>query len=161
MLRGLSLLNSIFHSSVCLLFQEVTVADERVKEKEGEIKLGGCITTCTSICYTKLTVKCDWRRHLSKAVKLPMNYTVLTPSSLPLYILPSLFVFLFLPLGLSAWLPLIFSFFPPHCHMYLCQSTISNMGCAGRGIKRICHCFYLLMYLIYSCYMLLYLSLCP
>lgn len=88
---------------MCLLFQAVRTVDERVKEKEGEIQLGGCIT-CNNICYTKLIMKCDWRRHLSKAVKLPMNYTVLTPSSLSLslYNLPSLLIFLFLPLGISA-----------------------------------------------------------
>lgn len=57
------------------------MAGGRVKAREGEIKRGGCVT-CYSICYTELIVYRDWRRHLSKAVKLPMNYTALTPFSL-------------------------------------------------------------------------------
>lgn len=58
------------------------MAGGRVKAREGEIKRGGCVT-CYSICYTELIVYRDWRRHLSKAVKLPMNYTALTPFSRP------------------------------------------------------------------------------
>lgn len=106
------------------------MADERVKEKEGEIKRGGCIT-CYSICYTELIVYCDWMRHLSKAVKLPMNYPFL---SLALSV--HLALALYLPLSPFGTQPVcmtlsLFLCLFPRCHMYLSQSTISNMGCAG------------------------------
>lgn len=120
------------------------MADERVKEKEGEIKRGGCIT-CYSICYTELIVYCDWRRHLSKAVKLPMNYPALTPFSLSLslYILPSLFIFLFLPLGACLRDSLSFSLFvSPLSHIPVSE-RYQQHGMCRRGMKCICHCFYI------------------
>lgn len=110
------------------------MADERAKEEGGEIKPEGGGVTCYCMCCTKLILNCDGRRRLSEAVKVPMNHTALTLFSLSLHVLVSLFIFLFLPVGfsLSAWLslPLFLCLFL-RCHMYLSQSTISDMGCAG------------------------------
>lgn len=74
------------------------------ERQKGEIKREGGSITCYCMCYTKLILNCDGRRHLSEAVKVPMNHTALTPFPLSLYILLSLFIFLFFPLWDSACL---------------------------------------------------------
>lgn len=121
------------------------MAGGRVKAREGEIKRGGCVT-CYSICYTELIVYRDWRRHLSKAVKLPMNYTALTPFSLA-HSLP-----LSVHLTLAFYLPLLPFGSQPVCVTLSLVSPLSHVpvsehyqqhGMCRRGMKCICHCFYI------------------
>lgn len=74
------------------------------EQKRGKGKMkreGGCVT-CYCMCYTEMILHCDGRRHLSEAVKVPMNHTALSlflSLSLSVYILLSLSIFLFSPFG--------------------------------------------------------------
>lgn len=142
--RSQSLRLSCFHERLSfklnLLFLCVCVCiserrrDDRVRVKEGEIKRGAGSITCYCVCYTELILNCDGRRHLSEAVKVPMNHTVLTPFSLSLSVYLTLTLYPPLsPFGTQpvCVTPTLFLCLFLHCHMYLSQSTISDMGCTG------------------------------
>lgn len=154
LLRDPSLLNAIFcfcvFVSAFLIEREMT--DGRVKKKEGEIKRGGGRITCYCMCYTKLILNCDGRRHLSEAVKVPMNHTALTPFSLSVYLTLSPFGTQPVCATLSLFLCLFFRY-----HMYLSQSTISDMGCTAEKWSAFVTVF---TFIHSSCHMLFYLSRC-
>lgn len=44
------------------------------------------------MCYTELILNCDGRRHLSEAVKVPMNHTAPTLFSLPVHLTLTLYL---------------------------------------------------------------------
>ena len=64
------------------VWEKREATDERVKEEGGEIKRRGARITCYCMCFSKLILNCDGRRHLSEAVKVPMNHTALAAFSL-------------------------------------------------------------------------------
>lgn len=97
------------------------------------------------MCYTKLILNCDVRRHLSEAVKVPMNHTELTPFSLS----SSLYIFLSLYLPRSAFgiqfvcvtLP-VSLFVSPLLHVLLSEHYRYH-GKRRREMKCICHGFHI------------------
>lgn len=110
--------------SSCL--RRIEETDERVKEKEGELKQAGGSITYYCMCYSKPILNCDGRRHLSEAVKVPMNHTALTDFflSLSVYLILTLNLFLS-PIGTQP-VTMIFSlslFVSPWSHIPALSAT--------------------------------------
>lgn len=93
------------------------------------------------MCYPKLILNCDGRRHLSEVVKVAMNHTALTPFSLSVY-LP-----LYLPLSPFGTQPVcvtlsLFLFVSPLSHVPVSEHYQQH-GMCRREMKCIYHCFHI------------------
>lgn len=148
--RGASLfwIQSSISVCLCLHCWEEERWQMRVQKRgKGKMKReGGCVT-CYCMCYTKMILHRDGRRHLSEAVKVPMNHTALSLFlflSLSFYVLLSLSIFLSLPLGLglSARVSLFSLFVSPLSHVPVSEHYQLH-GMCRRAMKCICHCFHI------------------
>lgn len=89
------------------------------------------------MCYSKLILNCDGSRHLSEAVKVPMNHTTLTPFSLCVDLTRPLSPFGMQPVCVTLSLSLFVSL-PSHVPV---SEHYQRHGMCWREMKCICHCF--------------------